>query len=91
MAKQTQEKKVSPEKFIYLFGDDKKTPIDFSAQAPGTRCVLVTPSGLEYEMVAGTSKLAPPMTPEVQAKLDRMKKWDPVDEKFPNLKVAREG
>jgi len=83
--------KTETAKFVSLFGDANKTPIDFSAQAPGTRCVLVTPGGMEYEMFAGTSKLAPPVTPEVQAKLDRYKQWDPAAERFPNLKVAREG
>lgn len=86
----TQTKKTPSEKFVYVFGDANKTPVDFSAQAPGTRCVLVTPGGLEYEVVAGTSTLAPPMTPEVQARLDRMKSWDPVDAKFPNLRIPRE-
>lgn len=39
----------------------------------------VTPGGMEYEVVAGTSRLAQLMTPEVQARLDRMKQWDPTD------------
>ena len=86
-----QEKKQETAKFVYVFGDANKTPVDFNAQPVGTRCVLVTPGGQEYEVFVGTSKVVGEITPEEQAKLDRMKSWDPTNAKFPNLKISREG
>jgi hypothetical protein len=83
--------KSETESFVYVLGDATKTPVDFSAQAAGTRLVLVTEGGSEYEIVAGVTRLQGDVTPEVQAKLDRMKSWDRTDAKFPNLRVSREG
>lgn len=86
-----QVKKEEKEKFVYVAGDKKKTPVDFAAQPKGTQCVLVMPNGMEYDVMAGVSKLATEITPELQAKFDKAKKWDSKDEKFPNLKISREG
>lgn len=89
MAEQAKKEKV--EKFVYVAGDANRAPVDFAAQPKGTKCFLVTPDGLEYPMTAGASRLAAEVTPEIQAKLDKAKSWDPKDAKFQNLKVPREG
>jgi hypothetical protein len=83
--------KPETESFVYVLSDEKKTPVDMATQPVGTRLVLVTPNGTEYEVVAGITKLQQDITPEVQAKLDKMKSWDSANAKFPNLKVSREG
>jgi len=85
-----QEKKEVKEKFVYVFGDVSKTPVDFAAQPQGTRCVLVTPGGLEYEVVSGVSRLGTEPSPELLERIERSKGWDSKDEKFPNLKIPRE-
>ena len=86
-----QEKKVAQEKFVYVAGDAQKAPVDFATQTKGTKCILVTPNGNEYEIMAGVSNLAVGDTPELAAKVEKAKKWDPADAKFPNLKISREG
>lgn len=87
----TQAKQEKAEKFVYVFGDEAKTPVDFATQPKGTRCVLVTPNGNEYALTAGVSRLAVEITPEIQAKIERSKTWDSKDAKFPNLRIPREG
>jgi hypothetical protein len=88
MAQAKQEK---AEKFVYVFGDANRAPVDFAAQPKGTRCVLVTPNGNEYALTAGVSLLTSEMTPEIQAKIERSKTWDSKDVRFPNLRIPREG
>ena len=49
--------KLEVSSFVYTFGDTVKTPVDFSAQTVGTRLVLVTEGGAEYEVIAGITNL----------------------------------
>lgn len=80
------------ESFVYAVGDAKKTPIDFAAQPKGTSCVLVTPNGTEYEIMAGVTRLPTALTPEKLAKVERAKNgWDSKNVAFPNLKISQEG
>jgi hypothetical protein len=86
-----QEKKAEKETFVYVASDAQKTPVDFAAQPKGTKCILVTPGGMQYEIMAGTTNLGAEPAPELAAKIERAKTtWDSKDEKFPNLKITRE-
>ena len=41
-------------RFFYVKGDDKKTPVELSAQAKGTDLVCVMPTGKEIDFKAGS-------------------------------------
>jgi hypothetical protein len=76
--------------FVYVPGDKDRAPVVLADQKPGTNLVLVASNGKEYQVVAGSFRIKPEMTPELQAKLDKMKKYDPESKKFPNLSDPRE-
>ena len=61
-------------KYFYVAGDDKKTPVDITKQAPGTDLVCVFPSDREVAFKAGEKFKVQPIdrataesSPEAQA------------------------